>query len=95
MKKGEMLDTRECYFGHTMVITGIELENGRVSKFKIKNSWGKSDTNSGYWVATSSWMKQYLYEIAIKEEYMLDGEIKLLNTQPIELNIWDSLAELT
>lgn len=95
MEKGEMLDSRECYFGHTMVITGIELENSGIKRFKIKNSWGKSETNSGYWIVTPSWMRKYLYQIVIKEEYMLKEEIELLNKEPIELNIWDSLAELT
>lgn len=95
LEKGEMLDSRECYFGHTMVITGIELEDNRIKRFKIKNSWGKSETNSGYWIATPSWMKKYLYQIVIKEDYMLKDEIELLKTKPIELNIWDSLAELT
>ena len=95
LEKGEMLDSRECYFGHTMVITGIELEDNRIKRFKIKNSWGKSETNSGYWIATPSWMKKYLYQIVIKEDYMLKDEIELLKTKTIELNIWDSLAELT
>lgn len=95
LEKGEILDSRECYFGHTMVITGIELEDNRIKRFKIKNSWGKSETNSGYWIATPSWMKKYLYQIVIKEDYMLKDEIELLKTKPIELNIWDSLAELT
>ena len=95
LEKGEMLDSRECYFGHTMVITGIELEDNRIKRFKLKNSWGKSETNSGYWIATPSWMKKYLYQIVIKEDYMLKDEIELLKTKPIELNIWDSLAELT
>jgi len=40
-------------------------------------------------------MKKYLYQIVIKEDYMLKDEIELLKTKPIELNIWDSLAELT
>lgn len=95
LEKGEMLDSRECYFGHTMVITGIELEDNRIKRFKLKNSWGKSETNSGYWIATPSWMKKYLYQIVVKEDYMLKDEIELLKTKPIELNIWDSLAELT
>lgn len=95
LEKGEMLDSRECYFGHTMVITGIELEDNRIKRFKLKNSWGKSETNSGYWIATPSWMKKYLYQIVVKEDYMLKDEIELLKTKPIELNIWDSSAELT
>lgn len=95
LEKGEMLDSRECYFGHTMVITGIELEDNRIKRFKLKNSWGKSETNSGYWIATPSWMKKYLYQIVVKEDYMLKDKIELLKTKPIELNIWDSLAELT
>lgn len=66
-----------------------------IKKFKIKNSWGKSETNCGYWVATPSWMQKYLYQIVVKEEYMLKEEIEMLKSKPIELNIWDSLAELT
>jgi len=40
-------------------------------------------------------MKEYLYQIVIKEEYMSKSEVELLKTKPIALNIWDSLAELT
>ena len=95
MGKSEMLDTRECYFGHTMIITGIELENNKIKKFKVKNSWGKTETNSGYWVVTPTWMKMYLYEIAIKEKYLTTQEKELFKAEPYTLNIWNPLAELT
>ncbi len=94
MDKADMLDTRECYFGHTLLITGVDLEDNYPTKWKIKNSWGEDNDNKGFWVATNSWMQMYVYQASINYKYMTQEEIKMLKQQPIELDLWDSLAEL-
>lgn len=94
MSKGDMLDTKEAYFCHSMLITGVELEDGKPIKWKIKNSWGIDNENKGYWIATNSWIKMYLYQISINNSYLTKEEKNLLENKPIELNIWDPLAEL-
>lgn len=40
MSKAEKLDTGESLMDHAMVITGVDLVDGKPTKWKIENSWG-------------------------------------------------------
>jgi hypothetical protein len=45
---------------HTMVITGYETVNGKLSRFKLKNSWGESWGVRGYEWYDAAWVKERL-----------------------------------
>lgn len=41
MSKADMLDSGESMMDHAMVITGVDLVDGKPTKWKIENSWGE------------------------------------------------------
>ena len=79
MSKEAMLDTRHSAMNHAMVITGVNLDGDKPTKWKIENSWGDEHANKGYYVATDSWFDKFVYQAVINKKYMSDMEQSDLN----------------
>ncbi|MBQ9358095.1 MAG: C1 family peptidase [Abditibacteriota bacterium] len=94
MSKGAMLDMRESAMNHAMVITGVNLDEDRPTKWKIQNSWGEETANKGYFVATDSWFDQYVYQAVVHKKHLAPAEIKDLDKEPVKLELWDPMGTL-
>lgn len=79
--------------GHAMVITGVNLDEGKPTRWKIENSWGDKNGEKGYYVCSDSWFDQYVYQAAVEAEYL--GELAQLAAQePAVLDPWDPMGTL-
>lgn len=94
MSKEAMLDTRESAMNHAMVITGVNLEDEKPTKWKIENSWGEEVANKGYYVATDSWFDKFVYQAVIHKKYLSETEKSELEKEPKKLEIWDPMGTL-
>lgn len=92
MSKEEALDNYESSINHSMVITGVNLDNGIPTKWKIANSWGSDVGNNGYFVASPTWFDKYVYSTVINKKYLTSEQLEALNDQVIELELWDPLG---
>jgi len=94
LSKDEMLDYRESSMDHAMVLTGVNLVNGKPTKWKVQNSWGDTVGNKGYYVATNSWFDRFVYQVVIDKKYLTEKELKAYEEQPIYLEPWDPMGSL-
>ncbi|MBQ1341361.1 MAG: aminopeptidase, partial [Erysipelotrichaceae bacterium] len=93
ISKEDGLDYGFSAMNHAMVITGVNLEDGKPTKWKIENSWGSEAGNKGYYVCSDSWFDKYVYQAAIEKEYLGDLA-KLADQEPIMLEAWDPMGTL-
>lgn len=94
LSKEGKLDVRDSAMNHAMVITGVNLDNNRPTKWKIENSWGKKVANEGYYVASDSWFDKYVYQAVVNKKYLNMGELQDLQKEPIKLELWDPMGTL-
>ena len=94
MTKEERLDTLESMMNHAMVITGANVKDGEVERFKIENSWGDEVGKKGYYVASASWFEKFVYQVIIHKKYLNNEEKKALEEKPIILKPWDPMGTL-
>lgn len=93
MSKADALDYGLSAMNHAMVITGVNLEDGKPTRWKIENSWGDKNGEKGYYVCSDSWFDQYVYQAAVEKQYL--GELAGLTSQtPVELAPWDPMGTL-
>lgn len=78
---------------HAMVITGVNLEDGKPNRWKIENSWGDKSGAKGYYVCSDTWFDQYVYQAAVEKEY-LGEKAELAKQPPIMLEAWDPMGTL-
>ncbi|WP_395319795.1 C1 family peptidase [Fructilactobacillus frigidiflavus] len=92
MSKAERMRYHEAEVSHAMTLTGVDVVNGKPTKWKVENSWGAKIGNQGYFVMADNWMDDYTYEVVVKKSYLSDEIKQGLTKAPIVLAPWDSLA---
>ncbi len=94
--KGERLMYGESSMNHAMVFLGVNLdENGRPDRWRIENSWGKeAGANGGYFIASDAWFDEFVYQVAVRKQYLEENDRRLLGLEPIRLEPWDPLGAL-
>jgi bleomycin hydrolase len=94
MSKAERLDYGESLMTHAMVLTGVNLENGRPNRWRVENSWGDTYGNKGFWVMDDRWFDEFTYQIVIDKKYLSAKELAAYEEKPIELEPWDPMGSL-
>lgn len=93
ISKEDALDYGYSAMNHAMVITGVNIEDGKPTRWKIENSWGDEKGAKGYYVCSDSWFDQYVYQAAVEREYL--GELaELAKQEPKVLDPWDPMGTL-
>ncbi len=97
MSKGEKLDAGESMMDHAMVITGVDLVDGKPTKWKVENSWGEKPGFKGYFVMSDGWFDEFVYQAVINKKYLSDDLRKTFeegSKSPIQLLPWDPMGAL-
>lgn len=94
MSKADMLDYKQSMMDHAMVITGVDLVDGKPTKWKVENSWGSKVGTKGYFVMSDEWMDQYVYQIVVNKKYLNDKQAKAQAEAPAVLKPWDPMGTL-
>ena len=94
MDKGESLDYYASQMNHAMCITGVSFKEGKPSKWKIENSWGKDRGRDGYYIMSASWFDQFVYQAVVDKKYLNADELKALDRKPVVLKPWDPMGSL-
>lgn len=93
LSKEDALDYGFSAMNHAMVLTGVNLEDGRPTRWKIENSWGDEHGQKGYYICSDTWFDQYVFQAAVEREYLGDLAANLAK-KPIELSPWDPMGTL-
>ncbi|MDF7639629.1 aminopeptidase C [Lactobacillus sp. ESL0791] len=97
MSKGDQLDSSESMMNHAMVITGVDVVNGKPTKWKIENSWGDKPGFKGYFIMSDAWFDSFVYQAVINKKFLSDDLKKAFDEgskNPIELLPWDPMGAL-
>lgn len=92
--KGCALNYHESAMGHAMVLTGVNIYNGKPNRWKVENSWGESSPAKGYYVMTDTWFDKYVYQAVVNKKYLNQEQLKAWAEKPIELKPWDPMGTL-
>ncbi|MGV0169007.1 C1 family peptidase [Furfurilactobacillus sp. WILCCON 0119] len=94
MSKAERLDYGESLMTHAMVLTGVDLVDGKPTKWKVENSWGDKVGDHGYFVMSDAWMDQYCYQVVVNKAFMADDLKAAQEQAPEQLQPWDPMGAL-
>ena len=93
-EKEDMLDWWASAMNHAMVLTGVNLVDGKATKWKIENSWGADNGVQGYYVMSSSFFDRFAYQAVVLKKYLSDEERAAAEAEPIRLHPWDPMGTL-
>jgi bleomycin hydrolase len=77
-----------------MVLSGVNIVEGKPTKWRVENSWGDAKGEKGYLVMTDEWMDEFVYQAVVAPEFVGEEVRKVLTQEPIRLEIWDPMGSL-
>ena len=93
ISKEDSLNYGYAAMNHAMVITGVNLDGGKPTRWKIENSWGDEKGAKGYYICSDTWFDEYVFQAAVEREYL--GDLAALADQePQMLEPWDPMGTL-
>lgn len=93
LNKTQMVLTRDSAPNHAMVLTGVDLKEGKPLKWKIENSWGSDAGDDGFFIMTDEWFDNWGYSVVVNKKYLPPEVVELTKTEPVMLPFWDPLAK--
>ena len=93
LTKEDSLNYWFAAMNHAMVITGVNLEDGKPTRWKIENSWGGDKGAKGYYICSDTWFDQYVFQAAVEKEYVCAPNAEY-EQEPIVLDPWDPMGTL-
>ena len=92
--KANSLDYSESLMTHAMVLSGVNILDGKSNRWKVENSWGEVPGNKGYFVMSDAWMDRFTYQIVINKKFLSKEQKEMLNKEVIRLKPWDPMGSL-
>ncbi|KAF7301207.1 Cysteine proteinase 1, mitochondrial [Mycena indigotica] len=96
LTKAERLQINESAMTHAMVISGVHLDsNGSPVRFKVENSWGPDVGDKGYFVMSSAWFDEFVYQVVVPRGYAPKDLLRVYdNGNPVVLPPYDPMGAL-
>tara|TARA_B110000285_G_C15086950_1_gene596765 strand:+ start:431 stop:1807 length:1377 start_codon:yes stop_codon:yes gene_type:complete len=96
LNKRERLEFGESMMTHAMLITGYnEDEFGNINRWEIENSWGNNGPTKGYYAMTDTWMREYVYQITVRNDFLSDQQKKNSSDETFaKFSPWDPMGAL-
>ena len=94
MNKAERLRARSSAMTHAMVLTAVQIEDGKSVRWRVQNSWGEAAGEKGWLVMSDAWMDEFVYQVVVDPGFV-NKEVKdVLNQKPLHLPLWDPMGAL-
>lgn len=93
LSKEDGLDYCFSAMDHAMVLTGVQMEQGKPIRWRIENSWGDEHGEKGYYICSDSWFDKYVYQAAVERRFLGDKAL-LYEKEPVILDPWDPMGTL-
>jgi bleomycin hydrolase len=94
MSKEDQLDYSQSSMNHAMLLTAVNLSEGKPNRWKIENSWGDANGLKGYYLASDTWFDQYVYQAVIHSKYLSKEQLAAFQAKPTILKPWDPMGSL-
>lgn len=89
MTKEQRLDYRHSASNHAMVLTGVDMKDGKPRRWKVENSWGKERGDGGFFTMSSDWFDEYVLNVIVPKKYLSREMAAAFRETPSPLPVWD------
>jgi bleomycin hydrolase len=94
LDKEDRVRYQESAMTHAMLLTGVDVVDGRPRRWRVENSWGKKAGESGFYTMSDSWFEEYVFVVVVNKNRLPDDLKAALDREPRVLPAWDPMGAL-
>ena len=83
MDKTQRIVTGESAMTHAMVLTGVQVEDGRAVRWRVQNSWGTAVGKEGWFVMGQKWFEDYAFQVVVEPGFVGKEWRDVLKKEPV------------
>lgn len=89
LDKREGLDLSEFHSSHSMTITGVNIVDEHIERWKVEDSYGAGpdEKPNGYYTINDNYFDKFTIDIIINKRYLTQEQRELLNQEPIKYDM--------
>lgn len=70
LNKADRVRVGSSSMTHAMVLTAVNIVDGKPTKWKVMNSWGADVGDKGYFTMSDEWFDEYVYQVVTSPAYV-------------------------
>ncbi|MCK5272099.1 MAG: C1 family peptidase [Sedimentisphaerales bacterium] len=94
LQKADRLIYHQSRMTHAMLLTGVDVVDGKPRRWRVENSWGEDVGKKGFFIMNDSWFDEYVFEIGARKSYLPENLRKAWEQEPIIFPPWDPMGSL-
>ncbi|AIY03743.1 MULTISPECIES: C1 family peptidase [Arthrobacter] len=79
---------------HAMLLTGVDVFEGRTRRWRVENSWGDESGDKGYYTMADNWFDEYVFEVVVDKKRLSPELQQALGAEATVLPAWDPMGAL-
>lgn len=76
------------YGSHATAIVGYHEDEGKITHWKVKNSWGSKVGKNGYLIMNTNYLEDYVLGITLRKKYLPKKVQEIFDQKPVSIQYW-------
>ena len=89
LTKADRLNYCDGGGNHAMLFTGYHEVDGKITKWRIENSWGDKKGKKGFYELSDKWFEEHVYTSLISKEFLSKEQLAVLDEPVVMLMPWE------
>lgn len=91
LSKADRLRTHGGSPNHAMTFIGVDILDGKPTKWLVENSWGSQRGKNGLLTMHDKWYEEHVFDAIVRKAYVPNDILKAFQGPAVELPPWASL----